>query len=298
MDWGSYARYNTYLSVKVDRDDNRPWHVQGMLEISPQSLDQLVLMEFSSEHYDRNRTSTDTPYLTCRRVLISSFSNSMERLRKQPKKIGMEYVLQLLSQASIQTLKKPITIQNIKHISSHRNKTYSQHPEPVYQYVSLFSGCGGDCRGARDAGARISFALDKHEPANKTNRLNHPKVPIYCDDVSNIAMYDQRECRICHMSVCCQPHSMAHTRPGKNDDANYLTSLCCREVIESLTPDIVTLENVRGLTTKQASSQWYVAIINQLAETGPGYNVRWGLVNFREHGLAARRTRLVAFASR
>lgn len=302
LDWGGYAKYNTYLFVKVDRDDRRPWYVQGMVEIPLDGLDWQIPCNLSPNHYDRNAGAEVAVHLTCRRVLIESFSNANERLQKPPKKLDIEYILHTLSVCCIGEVRRTVDDRCQPTVPRYalNQVAYSSRQCSYHNctYISTFSGCGGDSRGAKDAGALVRIGIDNHEPATRTMQMNFPNTLVLCNDVANLAQYRQLKCRICHLSPPCQPHSFAHTCAGRNDDRNYIASLNCKAIIEAVDPDIITLENVAGLMSKATSVQWFVTIINQLAESGRGYNVRWKLVKFREYGLVPRRTRFVAFASK
>lgn len=297
LQWGGYAKYNVYVEVKIDRDDERPWYVQGMVEVPVDAFDHQVPTCFVRTHYDRSAEPTE--HLACRRVFKRIYTSAAHRLSKYPKKIDIEFVLQTLSARCIEEVRSFKHVQRPDVVKRSTRSALQPNNTKTYPYVSLCSGCGGDLSGARAAGATPTLAIDKHEPANITARMNFPSTAICYDDISNIASYSGFDCRICHMSLPCQPHSLAHTRPGPNDDANYLASLVVQQAIESMgCPDILTMENVQGLVVKGESRPWFVTIINSIAETGPGYSLRWRLFDFREYGTAPRRLRFVLFASR
>jgi DNA (cytosine-5)-methyltransferase 1 len=54
----------------------------------------------------------------------------------------------------------------------------------VYSAVSLFSGCGGLCEGARLAGFSVLAAVENDRFAVETYRHNFPEVPLFADDVT------------------------------------------------------------------------------------------------------------------
>lgn len=301
LQWGGYARYNVYIEVKVDRDDKRPWYTQAMVELPVNLFTRQVPTYFARTHYNPNvdTTAESIDFLTCRRVLMKIYNDASRRMSRKPKSGEVEVVLHTLSTAWIEELRSPKPASPPGPANGTHDSIRQAHGSKNYPYVSLCSGCGGDSSGARAAGANPTLAVDKHEPANITARLNFPGTAIRCDNISNIAAYGKHDCRILHMSLPCQPHSLAHTRAGQNDDANYLASLVVQEAIKAMNyPDILTMENVGGLVAKTESIPWFVTIINQIAETAPGYNLRWRLFDFREYGIAPRRTRFVLFASR
>ena len=52
-----------------------------------------------------------------------------------------------------------------------------------YTAVSLFSGCGGFCEGAKLAGFRILAAVENDRFAAETYRHNFPGVPLFEETV-------------------------------------------------------------------------------------------------------------------
>ena len=53
----------------------------------------------------------------------------------------------------------------------------------AYRAVSLFSGCGGFCEGARLAGFEVAAAVEWDRFAVQTYRHNFPEVPLFSGDI-------------------------------------------------------------------------------------------------------------------
>ena len=62
-------------------------------------------------------------------------------------------------------------------------------------------------------------------------------------------------------------------------------------------PPVITLEQVPGLLSKKHGFSFRL-LINQFISAGPGYNVRWKIMDFRRFGVMAKRRRLVIIASK
>jgi DNA (cytosine-5)-methyltransferase 1 len=55
---------------------------------------------------------------------------------------------------------------------------------------------------------------------------------------------------VLHISPPCQTWSMAHTVPGRNDDANSASLFSVRELLLLGRPRVATMEQVTGLVRK------------------------------------------------
>ncbi|KAK3684707.1 hypothetical protein LTR37_020001 [Vermiconidia calcicola] len=156
-----------------------------------------------------------------------------------------------------------------------------------YTYGDVCTGAGGAVRGADQAGLRPSFFLDSWSVACKTQKLNWRGVPVLHMDIYEFltAFPDHAYLRvdILHISFPCQPHSPAHTKDGKNDDANIAAGYSA----------IPILRKPQALTH---NGGWHFrALVHQL--TTVGYSVRTKIVNCADYGNVQARKRLIIMAS-
>lgn len=292
--------------VQTDRDDDRPWYEQGSVTVPVALISQVCDIAFSDKIRDPTNLSRHGKCYMCRLVMIESFKDATHRLSKTPPKLEIEYSQLLLSAKLIDQI-----------ISScHGHKpSLSQHSTPAAQqcglkrgssrrtskmsYVSAFCGGGCDSIGARNAGAKVTAAVDNSAARCDMVRLNCPRTRVICDDVSGILCRYDIQCRILTIAFPCQDFSQANTHHrGRPEDYRYgHLALSCHALIRHFKPDVVLLENVAGFLFKK-HAQHFFTVLQDVAESLEGYNLRWKLLQFRDFGLAARRLRFVLIASR
>jgi hypothetical protein len=165
----------------------------------------------------------------------------------------------------------------------------------TYSALDSFCCSGGWSMGARLAGGiTVVRAFDQDEKACEAYRWNHQDVNVfnesafdYIHNASNIVI------DILHLSPPCKTFSIAHTRPGKNDDTNYAASFAALDLVKKHRPRIITYENTFGLESRHGEDM--KRIFAQL--TGLGYSIRWSVKNLADYGLPQIRKRLLMFAS-
>ena len=165
----------------------------------------------------------------------------------------------------------------------------------LYTAVDGFCCSGGWTRGATQAGGfEVVRSFDMDENACQSYEMNFPntqclRIPVdkYC------SRQDDSIVDIVHLSNPCKTWSAAHTRVGKNDDANSAASFCITEVLKKDKPRVVTLENTSGLFNRHTRER--DAILAQF--TSNGYSLRFAVLQMRDYGLAQSRERLIAIAS-
>ncbi|KAF2098103.1 S-adenosyl-L-methionine-dependent methyltransferase [Rhizodiscina lignyota] len=265
--------------------------------------------------------------LTCRRVYIKSFPTALGRVKGVTRR-EIEEEIRILSENAIDELAsklepKPESESNnayqdtpTRRLSTRKrferspsleileespSKKTRQHmhipansqKQHRYTYGSAFCGAGGDSCGAALAGADVAAGFDNSEDRCSCWSENNPRGRILNKEAWEawLGYLD-----ILHISCPCKFWSLLHTRPGKNDEANEASLYSVRALIERAAYRIVTLEQVRGLIVKHRPV--FNRLINQIVEAGPGYSVRWKLMDFREFGVMANRERLIIIASR
>jgi DNA (cytosine-5)-methyltransferase 1 len=114
-----------------------------------------------------------------------------------------------------------------------------------WQWVSLFSGCGGSTIGAVQAGIKPVFALDFDVDICEIYRKNIGN--ILCKSVYDLHHNDYsritRANVIMQISPPCQDVSTANVeKVTKSDRANAL--MACRNMVKDLLPEYLVIENV------------------------------------------------------
>ena len=121
----------------------------------------------------------------------------------------------------------------------------------AHTFADIFSGAGGSSQGARSAGFRKLFSIERDPDASQTIRQNFPDShhiestiqdasPEMLDQVSN----DQR-INLLFAGPPCQGFSVAGLR-NPADPRNRLFTECVR-ITRHLQPDYVVMENVPGI---------------------------------------------------
>ncbi|MHA2385073.1 MAG: DNA (cytosine-5-)-methyltransferase [Candidatus Thorarchaeota archaeon] len=170
--------------------------------------------------------------------------------------------------------------------------------------ADLFSGAGGLSEGLSQAGHTVILASDINPKMCETHQYNHPEAAVVCSDLSNdesvrelVVQIDAathgRNLRMIAGGPPCQGFSTA----GKWDshDTRNQLFLPFMEIVESLMPDYVLIENVPGL-------QWMkngVVLRNMLSILGGlDYTTSYHLLRAEEFGVPQRRRRVFILGSR
>ncbi len=127
----------------------------------------------------------------------------------------------------------------------------------MYKALSLFSGVGGFCEGAKLAGYEVTGAAELDKYAAKSYRANFPDIPLYEGDVSDflLAHSDSFEAQserflkgdtdLIFGGPPCQGFSQIGPR-DPYDPRNELYLQMCR-IAELLEPKVILLENVPNM---------------------------------------------------
>lgn len=91
---------------------------------------------------------------------------------------------------------------------------------------------------------------------------------------------------------------MLSTIMGKNDEINIAQLHVIKPLIEALKPRVVVLENTSGLANMEKNRIYLNRLLNDMTSAGPGYNLRYKIVNMADYGLPQERKRLIIIAAR
>ncbi|KAI0201742.1 S-adenosyl-L-methionine-dependent methyltransferase [Astrocystis sublimbata] len=166
-----------------------------------------------------------------------------------------------------------------------------------YTADDIFCGGGGASRGIRQAGFRLNLACDMDDAACRTYHENFPEATLYPINVFELikrrsgsrALSD-----LVHFSPPCQVFSPAHTRTGKDDEANVAALYALGEFLKIERPRISTGEQTFGLLFDR-NEECFNALVGQYTDLG--YSFSWKILQFKEYGVPSIRRRLVWIAS-
>jgi DNA (cytosine-5)-methyltransferase 1 len=161
--------------------------------------------------------------------------------------------------------------------------------------VDLFCGAGGLAFGLKTAGLTVAAGVDL-DPNCRLPIEANTNALFSCQDIANVtgenlkSWFGNSAVRVLAGCAPCQPFSTYSQSRKSVDDRWTLLREFQRLALEAR-PEIVTMENVRGLAS-QAVWQEFVAALLQA-----GYFVDWQEVDCVKYGIPQSRRRLVLLAS-
>jgi len=183
-----------------------------------------------------------------------------------------------------------------------------------FEYIDLFSGCGGLSLGMHLASWKAKFAIEKNEDAFKTLSYNLIEknchfdwpnwLPVQAHDINEILNIHKEELiklkgtiKLVAGGPPCQGFSSAGKRNEK-DARNKLVDSYLK-FIDLVEPEAIFFENVKGFTmtfkTKSKKEKKYSEyVVKQLKKRK--YRVSFRMVDFSEFGIPQKRNRFILFA--
>ncbi|KAF2741138.1 S-adenosyl-L-methionine-dependent methyltransferase [Polyplosphaeria fusca] len=186
-------------------------------------------------------------------------------------------------------------------IVNRRNMPRSNLPGKKFSYSfgDCFCGVGGASQGARQAGLKVKWGLDHDEKAILAYGANFPAAGTYqmnAHDFPPAKLVKQLRVHILHLSPPCCYWSPAHTRAGRNDQANYEAIYTVGPILQALKPRVATLEQTYGIATHAEHKRNFRLLLSDILKAG--YNVRWKIEDLSKFGVPQRRKRLLIIAAR
>lgn len=183
-----------------------------------------------------------------------------------------------------------------------RSQKRNETDKRTFSAVDLFSGCGGLSEGLRNAGFSVKAAVEVEAKAQRTYRLNHPKVRLFEQDIRKLsARHLLRETGLRSgeldlLAGCppCQGFSRLRTRNQQTsvkDPRNDLVNDFLR-FVRVLRPKTIMLENVPAL----ADDHRFKDLCKNLSSLGYDFVVR--VLNAADYSVPQRRKRLILLGSR
>lgn len=164
---------------------------------------------------------------------------------------------------------------------------------------ALFAGGGGLHLGLERAGFKVTLATDVSAYAEKTNRLNWPKMPFIRDDIRKLsghqllAAANNVKPDLIAGGPPCQGFSTLGAKLS-GDPRNQLFSEFAR-IVEELDPRFILLENVKALTTLYGG-RFCTHILDTFERLG--YAMNWRILDAADFGVPQFRKRVFFFGSK
>ncbi|GAB1217295.1 hypothetical protein ATERTT37_006532 [Aspergillus terreus] len=126
------------------------------------------------------------------------------------------------------------------------------------------------------AGLHNEWAVDVSQHALETYGLNFPTTDCWQADVNSFLSlnHDYLKVDVLHGSPPCQPFSPAHTRAGRDDDANSACIFVSLNLVKKLKPRIYTMEETSGLAAQQQHSDTLCRVISRIPPGAPDHDVQ------------------------
>jgi len=164
--------------------------------------------------------------------------------------------------------------------------------------ASFFAGCGGLDLGFEQAGYNVVVASDNWDPAAKTYQMNFPSTKFINRDINKISKEDLKGINVNVVvgGPPCQGFSRLNNKQieleeMEKDERNTLFEEFLR-VVDILDPEVVLMENVSDLTTRQTSNGEYVKDNITKAFAEYGYTVNSRVLESQYYGVPQKRKRL------
>ena len=160
----------------------------------------------------------------------------------------------------------------------------------MLKLFSMFTGYGGAEFALRKVGIEYECVgyseIDKY--AIKCYEQNFPKVKNY-GDCTKIIPEELPDFDLLTGGFPCQSFSVAGYGLGELDSRGTLFNDIIR-IAEIKQPKFIVLENVKGLITKK-HIKTFEKILSELRRVG--YDVKWKVLNSKEHGIPQNRERVI-----
>lgn len=179
----------------------------------------------------------------------------------------------------------------------------------AYRAVSLFSGCGGFCEGARLSGFEVAAAVEWDRFAVQTYRHNFPEVPLFSGDIHDFLNpessvwageadrfegVDRSTIDMVFGGPPCQGYSQIGTR--LLDDPRNELYLQYVRILKTLRPRVFLMENVPNMLLL-ARGRFKREVLAALAEAGYS-NCGVAVVAATDYGVPQLRKRAIFFGVR
>ena len=159
--------------------------------------------------------------------------------------------------------------------------------------VEICSGAGGQALGLEQAGFQHVALVEIDSDACDTLRTNRPQWNVINEDLHNWNPIEYQGVDLLAGGVPCPPFSVAGQQLGHEDERDLFPRAL--EILETLQPRALMIENVRGLLDKRFDS-YRIRLNDRLSALG--YTASWKLLNAVDFGVPQVRQRVILVATR
>lgn len=164
--------------------------------------------------------------------------------------------------------------------------------------IDLFCGIGGLSYGLKQANIDVLAGLDNDKSCSYAYKTNN-KCRFISADISKYdfsemeKVYSKNSIKVLVGCAPCQPFS-SHTFKLKDKEKDNRWNLinCFTEAVKVIKPDVLSMENVRGITKTDVFNNFVKEI------KGLGYQVNFDVVYCPNYGVPQSRSRLVLLGSK
>lgn len=172
-----------------------------------------------------------------------------------------------------------------------------KHKQKI-KVVDLFCGIGGLTHGLQLEGFNVVAGIDNDVTCKFGYEANN-NARFVANDIANVSaseiaqMFGDADVKVLVGCAPCQPYSGLNRRGPTEEKMTPLKKF--GEYVTELKPDIVSMENVRGLA-KENKYPVFKDFLRTLEENG--YQYEYVIVDTSDYGIPQKRHRLVLLASR
>lgn len=163
----------------------------------------------------------------------------------------------------------------------------------MFTSVEICSGAGGQALGLEQAGFNHVALVENDRHACNTLRANRPQWNVIEEDLRTWDPAPFKGVDLVAGGVPCPPFSRAGQQLGADDERDLFPRAI--EIVETIRPRAVMLENVRGLL--DIAFETYRREVERQLES-LGYRPEWRLLNASDFGVPQLRPRVVFVAMR
>lgn len=169
---------------------------------------------------------------------------------------------------------------------------------PKIEAIDLFCGIGGLTKGLQQAGIRVIAGVDNdercrfgYEESNGATFIGRGIEQVSAKELASL--YSKDAIRVLAGCAPCQSYSGLNRR-GRTEKDNVPIRRFAY-LIRKIKPEIVTMENVRGLrdTENYPVFDYFLGVLRR-----NGYRISFDVINAADYGVPQERKRLVLVASR
>lgn len=168
--------------------------------------------------------------------------------------------------------------------------------------VDLFAGCGALSLGLRQAGFRVTAAVEINTKRGETYARNHPDTALISGDIRTVrgeCLLAKSGCERGELDLVagcppCQGFSRIRRKNSRKAVADQRNQLVLEfgRIVRELRPRAFMMENVPGLERDRRFKQ----VLRSLR--GAGYKIDWAVLDLADYGVPQRRRRLVMVGAR